>query len=161
MKKTSLLLAIASIALTILPSCKKPEQEKLPITETVNTTVVVNETYSYTLPSSDDPEPYTIVKQSEHSSTSVIGKNAAGNFIYNYTPTANFNGSDVVVISNEKVGHGPCNHPDCNHQEHHHNNKSSHHGNCQHNGKQKHIITINFTIADKATNVTASNASDK
>ena len=152
MKKTSLLLAIAGITFITLPSCKKQEQEQPqpPVAETVNASVKVNQVYSYTLPANEGPEPYAIVKQSDHSGTSVIEKNASGNFVYSYTPSANFTGTDVIVVSDDREAHGSCGHPDCNHPEHH-PNKLFRHGNCQHHAKQKHIVTFNFTVENVTT----------
>ncbi|MBA2612032.1 MAG: Ig-like domain-containing protein [Bacteroidetes bacterium] len=160
MKKTSLLFAIASIVLITLPSCKKTEQEELPVTETIHATVKLNETYSYILPMNEGHIPYTIAKQGEHDNISVIEKSADGSFVYKYTPTANFTGSDMVIISNEKEGHGNCEHQDhdSDHGERRHNRRG-HHGNGEHHEHemQKHIITINFTIANKVANKASAN----
>ncbi len=160
MKKISLLLASAGICIATLQSCKKQEQsaEQPPVTQTVDATVKVNETYSYTLPATDGPEPYVVVKQAEHPATIKIEKNSAGNFVFNYTPTENFAGTDVIVLADGKEGHGACEHPECDHREHH--QKLFHKGNCGHGGKQKHIVTINLTI-NNVTTAVASTATNK
>ncbi len=147
MKKTTLLFAIASLALLTMASCEKEDSEKPASSETINTSLKINESYTFTLPATSKPEDFKIVTQGTHSSISQISKDASGNITYNYTPAAGYTGADMVVLSNEEEEghHGKCGrHHEGNHRKKHHR----HHDDDNEADGQKHIITINFTIAN-------------
>jgi hypothetical protein len=150
MKKAAVLFALA-IAVIGIPSCKKEEERKPPINETIDVQLKVNEAYTFTLPKNKRDDAYDITEQTTHYTISSVGKDAQGNRIYEYTPSLNYTGTDHVVVSNteEDAEHhgdhpgnchakpGPC--------EHH-----EHHGNCDGGEEDHYIVTINFTIQNNS-----------
>lgn len=142
MKKAALLLAFASVVAIGTQSCKKEEEPKPPVAETYNVSLKMNEAYTFTLPKNKRDDAYDIITQSAHYSISSVGKDAAGNRIYQYTPAQDYLGADQVVLANAKEGQRPP-HEKCGPKPfipHKHP-----HGNCE--GDEDHyIVTINFTV---------------
>lgn len=139
MKKTIVLLAVASALITGMVSCKKKEMPapKAAITQTVNVSLKSNEDYTFTLPKNLRDDEYEITSQASHFSISEVGKNTSGEQIYKYTPATDFTGTDVVIVSNDEEREHGC--PK------------------QHNGpkpprppkgqeEDHYIVTINFTV---------------
>ncbi|MFL5765675.1 MAG: hypothetical protein ACJ77K_17145 [Bacteroidia bacterium] len=144
MKKAAILFVAAAL-LSGITSCKKEEQHKPPIQETLNIELKANEAYTFTLPRNKRNDSYEITSQAAHYSISTVGEDASGNRIYQYTPATDYTGTDAVVIANPKE-------------------EEDHHGNCagkphllppphdKCDGPEDHyIVTINFTIDHTAT----------
>lgn len=104
MKKTIVLLATASALLTGMVSCKKKEMPspKPAITQTVNVSLKTNEDYTFSLPKNLRDDEYEITTQASHYSISEVGKNSSGKHIYKYTPSTDYAGTDVVIVSNDE-----------------------------------------------------------
>ncbi len=161
MKNSFFMLFLAGITLFALQSCQKAETVAALVEKTVNATLKVNESYTFTLPSNQSDEPYQITTQASHSSISELGKNTAGDMVYNYTPALDFVGTDRVVITTpEETENGHCGNQDgdSTHVEGEHHG-GGHHGGGHLLGHHGHHdkdeaetemkITINLTIAGK------------
>lgn len=132
-----------------------------PVTESVDVSINANETFQYTLPSTNTSSGFNVETASAKSATNTILTDANGSsFIY--IPPANTTGTDVVVISTnpgQNAG-GGCGHPHPHHPDsinggnhggacgkHSRHGKKHHHaGGCNSSGESKHTITFNITI---------------
>jgi hypothetical protein len=142
MKKSSLLLAMASFLVVGMTSCEKGEEMEEAITQNLEVKLMMNEDYTFTLPENLRDDKYEIVSPATHASISLVGLDAQGNQIYQYTPEENYSGTDLVVLSNDQVREEQCNRPPHPRKGLHLRKKP---GNCEE--KEEHyIITINFQI---------------
>lgn len=146
-KKTTLFLAVASLSVIAIQSCKKEEQHPAPITETFSIELKANQSYTFTLPKNKRDDSYEITTQSTHYVISEVGKDASGNRIYQYTPSLNYIGADQVVLANPKEG-GPEDHGNCKGKPRPHLNR----GESEEGEEDHYIITINFTIDNSSSN---------
>ena len=182
MKNSFFMFFLAGIALFALQSCQKAERVAALVEKTVNATLKVNESYTFTLPSNQSDDPYQITTQASHSSISELGKNTAGDMVYNYTPALDFAGTDMVVITTVEETHtGTCGNHDGHHDGEHHDDGDSthvdgehhddgdsthvdgehhdgldlfhHHGHHQDEAETEMKITLNLTIAGKTQGV--------
>jgi hypothetical protein len=153
MKKITLLLAAASLVVIGTQSCKKEENHKPPISQTLSIELKANESYSFTLPKNKRDDSYEITTQSNHYSISEVGEDASGNRIYKYTPSLNYVGTDQVVVANPKED-GQEHQGNCNGKPEHHLLPPPHkHQEVADGGEEDHyIITINFIIDNSSTN---------
>lgn len=152
MKKSIFMFAFAGLVLAIMPSCQK-EKVNAVVTKTVDATLKVNETYTFTLPAQEGDDAYEITTQASHYTVSKVGLDATGaNMVYEYTPALDFVGTDQVVITTTEEEHtgehhgGMCGnkapHPQganilhLPHPHHHHH----------HDAEEQLEITINLTI---------------
>lgn len=139
MRKTMVILAIASALVAGMASCKKKEMPREAIKQNVDVTLTSGQDYTFTLPENLRDDEYKIITQAAHYSVSSLGTNSAGERIYQYKPSATYTGSDVVVLSNdwerEQMGQHPQGPPP---------------GGCKEKeGEEDHyIITINFVIKE-------------
>ena len=135
------IVAAAALAMS-WQSCRKCDMDgdrpKI-VSQTITASIAENSTYSYALPAPDSRSISEITGTAGHSSESFISTDVNGNKTYNYTPAANYYGTDVVVITT----HGGCLPGGPN---------AGGHGNCNHGGghpggdRQTIITTINITI---------------
>jgi|GEM_PF-2048778 len=147
MKKAALLLALASVVVIEMQSCKKEPSPKLPVAETHNIQLKANESYTFTLPQAR--EEYRITTQGSHYTISEVGKDASGNMIYRYTPVQDYTGTDQVVLSNAKDEHPPQ-HGNCGSKPSLLPPPKHSHGDCDKDKGDHYIVTINFTM-EKST----------
>jgi len=145
MRKVVLLLAVASLAVVGMQSCKKEENEKPAIQQTMNVELKANESYSFVLPKNKRNDAYEFTTQASHSSISELGVDASGNRVYRYTPALDYYGSDKIVVSNDQER-----------EEHHEKPKGPRppfdgkhhgHGDCKGGEEDHYIVTINFVVA--------------
>ena len=151
------MLAIASIAIFGVSSCKKERVEVEPITQTIEVTLKMNESYTFTLPKNTYDDAFGIATQAAHYAVSALGNDVAGNEVYRYQPAKDYKGTDTVVLSNPEEAHG---------------NGAPHPTNGQHNGgvcagnggthahgahdeaETNYVITIHFKIVGDNTTKT-------
>ena len=137
---------MAGIVALSATACRKKEPTPKPaIQQTVNVALKTNEAYTFTLPKNKRDDAYEITSSAQHATISQVGKDAAGNQIYQYTPAANFSGTDQVIVGNDEELREHANHP----KPHPHlfPRPHPHHGDCDKGGEEDHyVITINFTI---------------
>ena len=160
MKKLFSFLALASASMLLTQSCNKMRLRDKPATTTqaVNATINENASYTYTLPATTKDGLPQISTSAGHAAVSNITADANGNYVYNYTPAANYSGSDVVVITTKtEEQHGNC-----------HGGPMGMGGNCNHGGNgcshdddNTTITTINLTVtpASQPTSASAINTS--
>ncbi len=102
--------ALVCLSMFALQSCEKEDDEA--VTTNISVQISVNSTYRYALPAINGQEKYTIETGAAHSIVSEIAKDAQGATVYQYTPTANYKGTDHIVISSEEEddnhGSGRC-----------------------------------------------------
>jgi hypothetical protein len=106
MKKVYFTSAIVLFVSILFSSCMKDEITK---TEVINVELKPNADYSYVISKEGDMR---FTQQASHFSKSEIS-NASSKLVFNYKPAQDFEGSDEVKISNERVskgGHGHCSH---------------------------------------------------
>jgi hypothetical protein len=144
MKKVVLLLALASLSVVGMQSCKKEENEKPAIQQTINVELKANESYSFVLPKNKRDDAYEFTTKASHSSISELGVDANGNRVYKYTPAQDYFGTDKVVVSNDQER-----------EEHHKEPKGTRppfggkphgHGDCKGGEEDHYIVTINFIV---------------
>ena len=151
MKKMTLLFAAASVAMIGMQSCKKEQNHKPPINESFDIQLKANEVYTFSLPKNKRDDAYEITTQSAHFSISEVGKDVSGNRIYQYTPSLNYTGTDMVVVAN--VEENPANQPPTGGggKPKPHLFPPAHSGNCNGGEEDHYIITIHFTINSSNT----------
>jgi hypothetical protein len=137
---------------TSITSCRKEEKYSPPVVQNITANLKVNESYTFTLPSTDSKHPYTITTAAQHSSISLLNKGGNGNDIYQYTPALNYSGSDFVSIANFDNHQGPqgngCqNGGGCGH--------GGHHGGCDDDDGQQNIVNITFNVGTSTTATTS------
>lgn len=132
-----LLLSVSGLILVSAQSCRKKEEPKPAIQKTINAQLKPNEAYTFVLPENKRDDDYEIRTNASHAKISLLGKDASGNQIYQYTPVLDFTGTDQVIVSNDEEL-----------REHHdHHGPPPPHGGCGKGGEEDHyIVTINFTI---------------
>jgi len=123
--------------------------------QSVDASINENNSYTYILPSAKGSVSQ-ISTPALHASASTVTTDANGNSVYNYTPTADYVGSDVVVVTTQtEGGHsgcqggpsgpgGNCNHGNC----------------CNHDGNTT-ITTISMTVAPVNQSVRRSQGTNK
>ncbi len=143
MKQAYYFLALAATSLLFTQSCKKMGMEEKPviITQTVNTSIIENASYTFALPATNKNSVTRISTLAAHSAVSTIDIDANGNNVYQYTPTTNYTGTDVVVITTQEAEEHGGHHGGCNHGGNGHPN----------NDDQTTITTINITITPAIT----------
>lgn len=140
--KSSLMLAMASFLVVGMTSCDKEEEMEEAITQNLEVKLMMNEDYTFTLPENLRDDKYEITSPAAHASISIVGLDAQGNQIYQYTPEENYTGTDLVVLSNDQEREEHGNRPPHPPKGFHLRKKP---GNC--GEKEDHyIITIQFTI---------------
>ncbi len=147
MKKVLFALSIIS-SLSTLQSCKKMcdhrNETPTPIVQSVDVAINENANYSYTLPAGSN---FRISSEAAHALTSqLVVDGATGSFVYQYTPAANYVGTDEIVLSSEDQQGGPgnCIHPT--------NGKPNPNGpGCQGPHNAPYIITIHLMVNNTAT----------
>lgn len=138
------------MALYANQSCKKEDNDDIILSETIEVTIGQKESFSYTLPNSNNNKLFTVRDQSNNFAvTSINTDNTASTFVY--TPSENFTGTDLVVLSNENNqrtnnGKGCQHHHERSSGNEHKNNKSKDH---QDDDDAKHTITFKITVSDK------------
>lgn len=157
MKKMYLALSLASVSLMFTQSCIKCDkllpEHKTPVVrqETVNATVAENSSYSYTLPAGDGASEIT--SSATHAKASYVISGTIGTNVYQYTPPANYVGTDVVVITthlhNAQNTSGGCFGSGGGSTSHHGGggNCGNHYG----NDEQTIITTININVTPVST----------
>jgi hypothetical protein len=143
MKKLVLILSVAGMVTFALTSCNRDHDQEAAIEQTLQVELAQNQSYTYSLPENLRKDAYEFTTQASHYSVSTLGKNSAGNQIYQYTPALDYVGTDQVVVSNDHEKNE--NHaPGCNQQ----GNPGS--GQCMGGGaagpEDHYMVTINFTI---------------
>ena len=126
-------------------ACRKKEHPPKPaIQQTVNVQLKTNQAYTFTLPKNKRDDAYEITANPQHATVSQIGRDAAGNQIYQYTPVANFSGNDQVIVGNDEELREHADHP----KPHPHFFPHPHpKGDCDKGEEEDHyVITIHFTI---------------
>ena len=159
MKKIYFALSLAAVSLMSTQSCIKCDQlmprKNAPVVkeETVNATVVENTSYTYTLPAGSTSE---ISSPATHAKASSVAVTANGDLVYQYTPVANYVGTDVVIVTAHLNGSqqtsGGCFGSGVN------SNSTHHHGggNCgNHNGNDEQTIVTTLHINVTPATVTA------
>lgn len=161
MKKIVFMCAFAGLVLASLVSCNKADRVPAIERQTVDASLKVNESYTFTLPASKEDAGYLISTQASNFRVSEIGLDATGeNMVYTYTPMIDFVGQDQVVISSpeENEGEHHCTHSstvsststtqggNMMHHTNHHNFNHHHHG-----GEDQLEITINLTVVSSNT----------
>lgn len=142
MKKSILISAFASMALFVLPSCEKENDEEPIIEQTINVQLKQNESYTFTLPKNEKDHPYTFDLQASHYSVSKITHDASMNRTYSYTPELNYSGTDVVIVGTNENAVQICGNGQSNNQQ----------NNCKEDDDaDQYKVTINFTIIDNST----------
>jgi|GEM_PF-2509002 len=112
MKTSSVLLALPCFILFILSSCEKEDKENI---QTINVTLLKNQSYVFDVPESKSGTAYSISTQASHYSVSQLDQPASGEqLVYTYTPAVDYTGTDYVMLSNgddKNGGHkkGQCN----------------------------------------------------
>src|SRR5689334_14520179 len=111
MKKITRLLFISAAILFTAQSCKKEDRD-VTVTKTIAVSLKANESYSYEVPKAGDADDVMqITKQADHSLTSTVSPVAnSENSLFEYTPAADFTGSDEVQVSNIETHHGNSGH---------------------------------------------------
>lgn len=104
MNRKILAFCLATSVLAIA-SCSKENTTTEPESTTVTAVVAKNSTYTYTLSSA--ASGYMVSTPSAHAGASSVGTDASGNRVFSYTPTADYTGSDAVVLSDSSA-HGGC-----------------------------------------------------
>jgi hypothetical protein len=95
MKK--LMFLVALVSLVFMQSCEKFQfQKKATVEQTVEATLKVNESYTFTLPTDIDDDAFAILTDATNASVSRLTPTT-----YAYTPAVDFLGTDVIVLSNE------------------------------------------------------------
>ena len=143
MKKSFLVLALASSIMFVLQSCrkmdfKKDHEEKIEY-RTVDATINANDTYTFTMPENSSDDPFQITTQASHYKTSALESNAT---TYIYTPATDYKGSDKVVISAVEEQHNG-----------HHSGGGACNGGHHQDEETELVITINLTIKGVSTAV--------
>ena len=88
------------MALYANQSCKKEDNDDIILSETIEVTIGQKESFSYTLPNSNNNKLFTVRDQSNNFAvTSINTDNTASTFVY--TRSENFTGTDLVVLSHE------------------------------------------------------------
>lgn len=142
MKNWSSMLAIASFLAVGMTACEKGEEMEEAISQNVPVSLRMNESYTFTLPENLRDDKYEITSPAAHASISLVGVDAQGNQIYQYTPEENYVGTDRVILSNDQEREERGEHPPHPPKGHRPKNKP---GNC--GEKEDHyIVTIEFTI---------------
>lgn len=105
-----LLFLSLGVAFILTQSCNKSrlEKEETVVKQTIDATINLNETYTFTLPANTSDDPFEITTQASHFRISELGTNAEGAAIYQYTPEADYVGTDVVVVANVEEKHADC-----------------------------------------------------
>ena len=108
MKFITQLFGIVLFFAVITVSCKKDKHHQ-PITKTIDVTLGMNETYSFTFPTNKNN--LIIERQASHALNSdLTADNTTGLFLYNYTPATDFVGTDEISITTLKEDNGHGNH---------------------------------------------------
>lgn len=95
MKK--LMFFVAFLALVFTQSCEKLNfTPKETVKQTVSETLKANQSYTFTLPTDIDDDAFFIATDATNASISRLSATT-----YEYTPNADFVGTDVIVLSNE------------------------------------------------------------
>lgn len=101
MKKTAIAFVFASV-LGLFTACQNRDAVTIVETLSESATLKTNESYTFTLPTT--AEDYTITTPASHASVSLIGLDATKTQkVYQYTPTQDFIGTDVVVITSSEI----------------------------------------------------------
>lgn len=147
MKKTILLLALAGSMIAGMASCKKEETPAPTITQTIDVSLKVGESYTFSLPENQKNDPYEITTQAKHANISEVGLNSSGDQIYAYTPATAYSGSDQVIVSNDPKSKQGCAHPQGPPP------AGTSQGSCTDSEEDHYIVIINFTVKDDDTTV--------
>jgi hypothetical protein len=159
MKK--LMFLVALVSLVFMQSCEKFQfQKKATVEKTVEATLKVNESYTFTLPTDIDDDAFAILTDATNASISRLTPTT-----YEYTPAVDFVGTEVIVLSNdhemEAMGGGCGNHGDHDSLDNDHDSlKHPHHPRLGFHPRKKvadhnhYKITINLNIvaADTTNN---------
>ena len=165
MKKVHFLL-LAAVVLLSAQSCRKCDMDgRRPVVTNQSVDASINENTSYTYTLSTYPLPVAangpgvqVTTAPAHATLSTVTTDANGNLVYQYTPVANYVGSDVVVITSPAPPPGalPAGQANCN---------GGGHGNCNNSGQGCNhpaplvITTINLTINPASTSTIATRQS--
>ncbi len=110
-------------------------------TQAITASVTENTKYSYTLTTIATGSMSYVTTAAAHGTSSIV-VDANGNLIYTYTPTQNYTGTDVAVVTTSDAGSSGCfgnNNPGVG------NNNPGGHG-CNHPAGHAIVTTINFTV---------------
>ncbi len=106
MKKTFVYLTILISVITLNLSCKKDNTIE-PVTQTINATIKINQSYQFDLGNFGDEEGAFISKQAINFSSSSVDREVnTGKVIYKYVPKINFVGTDEVEIKSARGSDG-------------------------------------------------------
>jgi hypothetical protein len=152
MKKSILIAGIALFASFTFSSCEKQRLEKELQKQTIERTLKVNESVSFSLPLGDKDDAYQLTTPASHASISRLSVNSDGSTEYLYTPENNYVGQDVIVITtieNEKNG---------GHSSKSKHNKGNMKGGCsgKHEGGGHYEVTVNLTIEKEVSKIITS-----
>ncbi len=157
MKKIYLVLSLAAVSLAFTQSCIKcdllPGQHKAEVLEqTANITVAENTSYTYTVPVSAASSTQ-ITTGASHAKASTVTTDANGNTTLQYTPAANYVGSDVVILTTHggTMLSGGCFGGGQNNGHHSGGNCGNHHG----NDESTTVTTLNITVTPASDVVVA------
>ncbi|HYV95054.1 MAG TPA: hypothetical protein VE978_24985 [Chitinophagales bacterium] len=92
---------ILCASLLLASSCQKDQVQN--ITKSITVNLKVNQTYTYTFPSTGDNRTPLITLQAQHFESSNITTDANGIRSFTYIPLTNFTGADAVHVTANDV----------------------------------------------------------
>lgn len=138
MKKLMLMVSLSGLITFSLTSCGKEEKPAVKVEFTVQLTP--DQAYTFILPDNKRHDEFEFTTQASHYSVSALGENTLGQQIYQYTPAANYTGTDEVVVNNDYERY----------EEHHMG--GPHMGGCMGGEEDHYIVTIHFVIRGTNSN---------
>lgn len=105
MKKYAIVALLSLTVALITTSCKKEKHEEIVLEQSLEKTLKVNESITFTLPASLSDDEYQITTSAAHAYVSKLSEDLSGNTLYCYTPEKDFVGSDFVIVSTVEENH--------------------------------------------------------
>lgn len=130
MPGTFIRFCLIATSLLVLSSCQKKEVDEPTLvsqTVTVSQSVTAGSTLEYILPVNQSGQNPTISSQARNFSTSQLAQNEDGQWVYQYSPSEGFTGTEEVIIDS----YTPKGRPD-------HHGKHRHHGAIPFLGHHRH-----------------------
>ncbi|MBL0048283.1 MAG: hypothetical protein IPP32_09345 [Bacteroidetes bacterium] len=155
MKKSIVATTLALVALISFYSCEKEKQEVTIIEQSLEKTIKVNESATFTLPVNESDDAYKITTDAAHAYVSKLSDDLSGNAVYTYTPEKDYVGNDLIVVSTvEEKQHG-----NKGNKGHHKGGSKGGHCHGDDKGEQQMKVTIRINILkEEVTTPAASSA---
>lgn len=140
MKNLALLLVTVALFSFTFTACKK---ENKTVNKVIEVTLEPNQAYSYTIPKLGDADDVTeITTAATHAITSTLTPvGSSGENVFNYSPTLDYIGTDVVVVSANETS---TNTHSCNTGNHGNKQCGGHHHDC---GNDTYTFNINIKVS--------------